>query len=192
MPECPSRERRAADWHRNDSPTAERSLTESAGSDRALQARRSATRRRTARMTFGSTHPEADMTDLATFEGLVPLDHGLSVVVTRRAYPTPHTTVVNAGVLPHPVTGDQTVAFVAAGGTANSPICAPTRCPPRDQRRAAPAPASRDLRRSRGDPRQLGRLRPGDARRAAHRRPCRSHSHLLKPDMSSAPGNARG
>lgn len=57
------------------------------------------------------------MTDLARFQELVPLDHGLSVVVTRRADHSPHATVVNAGVLPHPVTGDRSVAFVAAGGT---------------------------------------------------------------------------
>jgi PPOX class probable F420-dependent enzyme len=57
------------------------------------------------------------MADLAAFEALVPLDHGLCVVVTRRADHSPHTTVVNAGVLPHPVTGDRAVAFVAAGGT---------------------------------------------------------------------------
>ena len=57
------------------------------------------------------------MTDLARFEALVPLDRGLSVVVTCRADHTPHTTVVNAGVLPHPVSGDPVVAFVAAGGT---------------------------------------------------------------------------
>jgi hypothetical protein len=44
-------------------------------------------------MTFGETHPEANMTDLSRFEELVPLDHGLSVVVTRRADHTPHTTV---------------------------------------------------------------------------------------------------
>jgi PPOX class probable F420-dependent enzyme len=56
------------------------------------------------------------VTDLARFEALVPLDHGLSVVVTRRADHTPHTTVVNAGVLPHPVTDDRAVAFVSAGG----------------------------------------------------------------------------
>lgn len=55
------------------------------------------------------------MTDLSRFEALVPLDHGLSVVVTRRADQTPHTSVVNAGVLPHPVTGDRAVAFVSAG-----------------------------------------------------------------------------
>jgi PPOX class probable F420-dependent enzyme len=58
-----------------------------------------------------------NMTDLAPFEELVPLDHGLSVVVTRRADHTPHTAVVNAGVLAHPVTGARAVAFVAAGGT---------------------------------------------------------------------------
>lgn len=57
------------------------------------------------------------MTDLTRFEALVPLDHGLCVVVTRRADRTPHTTVVNAGVVPHPVTADHAVAFVAAGGT---------------------------------------------------------------------------
>lgn len=57
------------------------------------------------------------MTDLARFEALVPLDHGLSVVVTRRADHTPHATVVNAGIVPHPVTGDGAVAFVSAGGT---------------------------------------------------------------------------
>jgi PPOX class probable F420-dependent enzyme len=57
------------------------------------------------------------MTDLARFEQLVPLDHGLRGAVTRRADHTPHTTVVNAGVLPHPETGDRAVAFVAAGGS---------------------------------------------------------------------------
>ena len=55
--------------------------------------------------------------DLASFEALVPLDHGLSVVVTRRADHTPHTTVVNAGLVDHPISGERTVAFVAAGGT---------------------------------------------------------------------------
>jgi PPOX class probable F420-dependent enzyme len=58
-----------------------------------------------------------NMTDLAQFAELVSLDHGLSVVVTLRADHTPHTTVVNAGVLSHPATGADAVAFVAAGGT---------------------------------------------------------------------------
>ncbi len=57
------------------------------------------------------------MTDLARFQELVPLDNGLSVVVTLRADHTPHTTVVNAGVLSHPTTGARAVAFVSAGGT---------------------------------------------------------------------------
>lgn len=56
------------------------------------------------------------MTALTPFANLVPLDHGLSVVVTRRADRGPHTTVVNAGVLPHPLTGSDSVAFVARGG----------------------------------------------------------------------------
>src|SRR4051812_14783512 len=57
------------------------------------------------------------MTDLAQFAELVSLDHGLSVVVTLRADHSPHTSVVNAGVLPHPTTGTGVVAFVSAGGT---------------------------------------------------------------------------
>ena len=55
--------------------------------------------------------------DLARFEALVPLDHGLSVIVTRRRDHTPQTSVVNAGVLPHPTSGRPVVAFVAAGST---------------------------------------------------------------------------
>ena len=57
------------------------------------------------------------MTDLSRFEELVPLDHGLCVVVTQRADHTPQTSVVNCGVLAHPVSGERVVAFVAAGGT---------------------------------------------------------------------------
>jgi hypothetical protein len=44
-------------------------------------------------------------------------EHWLAVLVTSgRAAPS--VSVVNAGVLPHPVTGDPTVAFVARGATA--------------------------------------------------------------------------
>ena len=53
--------------------------------------------------------------DIERFENLVPLDHGLSVVVTRRADHSPHTSVVNAGVISHPSSGEPVVAFVAAG-----------------------------------------------------------------------------
>jgi PPOX class probable F420-dependent enzyme len=55
------------------------------------------------------------MADISAFEALIPLDHGLCVVVTRRADHTPHTSVVNAGVLDHPVSGERVVGFVAAG-----------------------------------------------------------------------------
>ena len=57
------------------------------------------------------------MTDLSRFEELVPLDHGLCVVVTQRSDHTPQTSVVNAGVVAHPATGERVVGFVAAGGT---------------------------------------------------------------------------
>lgn len=56
------------------------------------------------------------MTDLSTFAEMVPLDHGLSVVVTRRADGSPRTSVVNAGVMPHPISGVPVVAFVSGGG----------------------------------------------------------------------------
>lgn len=49
------------------------------------------------------------------FARLLGLDHWLCVVVTRRVDHTPHATVVNAGVVLHPVTGETAVAFVAAG-----------------------------------------------------------------------------
>ena len=55
------------------------------------------------------------MTDLSHVADLVALDHGLSVVVTLRPDHTPQTSVVNAGVMTHPVTGAEVVAFVAAG-----------------------------------------------------------------------------
>lgn len=57
------------------------------------------------------------MVDLSTFAGLVPLDHGLCVVSTLRGDSDVHSTVVNAGVLPHPLTGAQVVGLVAAGGS---------------------------------------------------------------------------
>ncbi len=55
------------------------------------------------------------MGSLSDFERLVPLDHGLTVVVCRRPDLTPATSVVNAGVVPHPTTGIPCVAFVSVG-----------------------------------------------------------------------------
>jgi PPOX class probable F420-dependent enzyme len=55
------------------------------------------------------------MRDLEGFARLVPLDHGLVVVSTTRADGTIQSSVVNAGVLDHPTTGEPVVGFVAAG-----------------------------------------------------------------------------
>ena len=55
------------------------------------------------------------MSDLESFSSLVAKDHGLVVVSTSRADGTIQASVVNAGVLDHPVTGVPVVGFVAAG-----------------------------------------------------------------------------
>jgi PPOX class probable F420-dependent enzyme len=57
------------------------------------------------------------MADLAAFAALVPLDHGLVVVSTSRADGSIQSSVVNAGVLGHPVTGQPVVGLVAAGSS---------------------------------------------------------------------------
>ena len=45
-------------------------------------------------------------------------DHWLAVVVTQRRSGEPAASVVNAGVLDHPLTGEPVVALVAQGGSA--------------------------------------------------------------------------
>jgi PPOX class probable F420-dependent enzyme len=57
------------------------------------------------------------MDDLEAFARLVPLDHGLVVVSTARANGTIQSSVVNAGVVHHPVRDRPVVAFVAAGSS---------------------------------------------------------------------------
>ena len=57
------------------------------------------------------------MSDLDAFADLVPLDNGLVVVSTARADGTIQSSVVNAGVIAHPLTGERVVAFVAAGSS---------------------------------------------------------------------------
>lgn len=57
------------------------------------------------------------MTSLGRVRDLVAREHGLAVVSTLRADGSAPASVVNAGVLDHPVTGDPVVAFVARGGT---------------------------------------------------------------------------
>ena len=55
------------------------------------------------------------MSGLQDFARLVDGDHGLCVVSTLRPDGTIQSSVVNAGVLPHPVTGAQVVGLVSRG-----------------------------------------------------------------------------
>ena len=57
------------------------------------------------------------MTDLADFGRLVPREHGLVVLSTLRGDGTIQSSVVNAGVLGHPLTGQPVVGMVIRGGT---------------------------------------------------------------------------
>jgi PPOX class probable F420-dependent enzyme len=56
------------------------------------------------------------MTSIGDFAALVPGDHGLCVVSTSRSDGTIQSSVVNAGVIKSPVTGQDAVALVARGG----------------------------------------------------------------------------
>lgn len=56
-------------------------------------------------------------TDLSTVRTLVAAERGLAVVATLRVDGSVQASVVNAGVLAHPLTGRDAVAFVAIGGT---------------------------------------------------------------------------
>jgi hypothetical protein len=55
--------------------------------------------------------------NIEDFRKLVAGDHGLVVVSATRNDGTISSSVVNAGVLPHPVTGDIVVGMVVRGGT---------------------------------------------------------------------------
>jgi PPOX class probable F420-dependent enzyme len=68
------------------------------------------------------------MPDLSTFGELVRLDNGLCVLSTIRRDGSVQSSVVNAGVLPHPVTGEAVVGLVAAGRTKLRNLRADRRC----------------------------------------------------------------
>ncbi|MST34738.1 TIGR03618 family F420-dependent PPOX class oxidoreductase [Acidimicrobiaceae bacterium USS-CC1] len=53
--------------------------------------------------------------DLSDVESLAAPEHHLAVVATTRADGTAQASVVNAGVLAHPVSGERVVAFVTYG-----------------------------------------------------------------------------
>ncbi|WP_327588474.1 TIGR03618 family F420-dependent PPOX class oxidoreductase [Nonomuraea sp. NBC_00507] len=57
------------------------------------------------------------MTDLTAFAELTPLDHGLCVLNTLRRDGSVQSSVVNAGVLEHPLRGEPVVGLVATGGS---------------------------------------------------------------------------
>jgi PPOX class probable F420-dependent enzyme len=57
------------------------------------------------------------MTDLTGFARLIAAEHGLCVVSTARPDGSVQSSVVNAGVLAHPVTGAEVVGFVVRPGT---------------------------------------------------------------------------
>ncbi len=57
------------------------------------------------------------MADVADFERLVGREHGLSVVSTLRADQTIQATVVNCGVLDHPVRGAPVVGLTTRGNS---------------------------------------------------------------------------
>jgi PPOX class probable F420-dependent enzyme len=54
---------------------------------------------------------------VAAIEELVEASRGLVVVTTVRASGMPHSTVVNAGPVVHPATGEPAVGLVAVGGS---------------------------------------------------------------------------
>lgn len=70
--------------------------------------------------------------DLADVQPLVGQEGGLAVVATTRAQGSVQASVVNAGILSHPVSGRPVVGFVTAGGSVKQrllrarPACALT------------------------------------------------------------------
>jgi PPOX class probable F420-dependent enzyme len=57
------------------------------------------------------------VTVASAFAELVSMDHGLCVLSTLRRDGSVQASVVNAGVLPHPLTGVEVVGLVAIGGS---------------------------------------------------------------------------
>jgi PPOX class probable F420-dependent enzyme len=57
------------------------------------------------------------MTDISAFTELISLDKGLCVLSTLRRDGSIQSSLINAGVLPHPFTGEPVVGLVAIGGS---------------------------------------------------------------------------
>jgi PPOX class probable F420-dependent enzyme len=63
----------------------------------------------------GRWRENAGVTSLDDVAALARRDHGLAIVSTLRGDGTIHASLVNAGVLDHPITGEPHVAFVTYG-----------------------------------------------------------------------------
>ena len=57
------------------------------------------------------------MAELSVFADLVPLDHGLCTLSTLRRDGSVQASVINAGVMKHPLRDEEVVALVAIGGS---------------------------------------------------------------------------
>src|SRR5882757_3775422 len=57
------------------------------------------------------------MADLTNYAHIVGIDNGLTIVSTTREDGSVQSSLVNSGVLTHPVTGVPVVGYVAIGGT---------------------------------------------------------------------------
>jgi PPOX class probable F420-dependent enzyme len=55
-------------------------------------------------------------TDLTTVRDLIAAENGLAVIATLRADGSVQASVVNAGLVAHPLTGEPVIGFVAMGG----------------------------------------------------------------------------
>ena len=83
------------------------------------------------------------MSGLEDFARLVDGDHGLCVVSTLRPDGTIQSSVVNAGVLPHPVTGAQVVGLVSRGDAHRMANLRARPTPPVPRPRPTPSPRGR-------------------------------------------------
>ena len=57
------------------------------------------------------------MANMEKVRTLARADQGLAIVITQRGDGSPQVSLVNAGPLDHPVSGEPVVGFVVAGGT---------------------------------------------------------------------------
>lgn len=157
------------------------------------------------------------MTTLNEAAALAAAERGLAVVSTVRADGTVQASLVNVGLLPHPVSGEtisgihhlwqgqtrQTLGRATTGrhvpqrlavGDRRRPS---TTCRPRrsaavaGRRRAIAAATPRGLHCGGWHARRLGRVRPGDGAGAARRGADHAHPHLQQRLRDSANGVAR-